>query len=120
MDKRYVKKWNKKELRLLYEYISNHRYYSISTIRWTHFVKINRVWRLMKLDIDKKILGKYIAAIKGGKTDDHCSLSLLLTIGHEHDYYFPSQEFWDNQCQPLIDTYQTNKNWNDVLTFILS
>jgi hypothetical protein len=73
------------------------------------------VWKQF---VDPKILGKYIAAIKQGKTGNECAFSLLLMVGLANDYHFPNQKFFD-ECQPLIDTYETNHNWNDVLEHIL-
>lgn len=75
-----------------------------------------------KQHVHPKLLGKYVNAIKKrDRTDQHCALSLFLTIDMECNdraISFDLVPFFD-KCQPLIDAYHKRENWDDVLTHVL-
>jgi hypothetical protein len=80
-----------------------------------------------------KLLGRYIAAIKkiqrgdyssssrffNAETRPHCELSLLLETAWDNNFELPDSFFDSDQCRSLVNTFDKNRNWQDVLDFLL-
>jgi len=69
-----------------------------------------------------KMVGNYVNRIKRGNLEKHCALSLLGdVVCNEQDSLLPdTDEFWNDFVPKLIDSYEKNHDWNDVLKFVLN
>lgn len=74
---------------------------------------------MLRNTISKSLLGSFINEIKKGNTNDHCALSLLLNLPDACIGDAISDEFWQEDCDKLVYTYESRKDWNDVIKFAL-
>lgn len=73
---------------------------------------------MLRNTIHPKLLGQYINVIKKKEVGNHCALSLLMSLKDYQDgIYSLDSEFWEQDAQALIDSYEANKNWDDVFRF---
>lgn len=68
--------------------------------------------------IEKGLVGHYVNRIKKNRElDNFCALGLLLDVVlGEQDKILPNDpEFWDCFVPDLINAYEKNKDWKEVL-----
>lgn len=76
--------------------------------------------------LDSKLLGHFISLLKKGEAaileqcdpyKDLCALSFLMLLGFDHKLRIEDEFF--NHCQPLIDSYERQHSWTDILNHSL-